>query len=110
MYCSDGLPNRTLKLSRSGRRPAELPVPLEASPRNHPYGHERVARFRRAFSIFGRSVREPQAHLVVLLGGEAGLRLGQMIGLEWTDLNRASDEARAECEDAEARHRATLRE
>jgi integrase len=33
------------------------------------------------------SVREPQAHLVVLLGGEAGLRRGEMIGLEWTDVN-----------------------
>src|SRR5258708_18663783 len=33
------------------------------------------------------SAREPQAHLVVLLGGEAGLRRGEMIGLEWTDVN-----------------------
>ena len=35
------------------------------------------------------SAREPQAHLVVLLGGEAGLRRGEMIGLEWTDVNLA---------------------
>jgi integrase len=27
------------------------------------------------------------AHLVVLLGGEAGLRLGEMIGLEWGDVD-----------------------
>ena len=33
------------------------------------------------------SAREPQAHLVVLLGGEAGLRRGEMIALEWTDVN-----------------------
>jgi integrase len=35
------------------------------------------------------SAREPQAHLVVLLGGEAGLRRGEMIALEWTDVNLA---------------------
>jgi integrase len=33
------------------------------------------------------STRESQAHLVVLLGGEAGLRCGEMIGLEWTDVD-----------------------
>jgi integrase len=27
----------------------------------------------------------PTAHLVALLGGEAGLRCGEMIGLEWSD-------------------------
>jgi len=30
---------------------------------------------------------EPQAQLVVLLGGEAGLRCGEMIGLEWKDVD-----------------------
>jgi len=30
------------------------------------------------------SARESQAELVVLLGGEAGLRCGEMIGLEWS--------------------------
>ena len=29
----------------------------------------------------------PTAHLVVLLGGEAGLRGGEMIGLEWGDVD-----------------------
>ena len=29
---------------------------------------------------------EPQAQLVILLGGEAGLRCGEMIGLEWKDI------------------------
>src|SRR5215471_18163033 len=33
------------------------------------------------------SAREPEARLIVLLGGEAGLRRGEMIGLEWTDLD-----------------------
>lgn len=33
------------------------------------------------------SVGEPQAQLVVLLGGEAGLRCGEMIGLEWKDVD-----------------------
>src|SRR3954468_23302358 len=30
---------------------------------------------------------EPQAQLVILLGGEAGLRCGEMIGLEWKDVD-----------------------
>ena len=30
---------------------------------------------------------EPNAYLVVLLGGEAGLRCGEMIALEWGDVN-----------------------
>lgn len=30
---------------------------------------------------------DPQAHLVVLLGGEAGLRCGEMMALEWTDVD-----------------------
>jgi integrase len=29
----------------------------------------------------------PTAHLVALLGGEAGLRCGEMIGLEWGDVD-----------------------
>jgi integrase len=29
----------------------------------------------------------PTAHLVTLLGGEAGLRCGEMIGLEWSDVD-----------------------
>lgn len=33
------------------------------------------------------SAREPQAQLIVLLGGEAGLRRGEMIGLEWSDID-----------------------
>ena len=30
---------------------------------------------------------DPRVHLVVLLGGEAGLRRGEMIALEWTDID-----------------------
>jgi integrase len=30
---------------------------------------------------------DPQAHLIVLLGGEAGLRCGEMMALEWTDVD-----------------------
>jgi len=40
--------------------------------------------FERLVEVSGR---EPQAELVVLLGGEAGLRRGEMIGLEWTDID-----------------------
>src|SRR5260221_14708740 len=38
------------------------------------------------------SAREPQAHLVLLLGGEAGLRGGGMIGLGWAGVNPAKRE------------------
>ena len=31
--------------------------------------------------------RDPQVYLVVLLGGEAGLRCGEMMALEWTDVD-----------------------
>lgn len=34
-----------------------------------------------------RARLDQQAHLVVLLGGEAGLRCGEMIGLEWLDID-----------------------
>ena len=32
---------------------------------------------------------DPQTHLIILLGGEAGLRLGEMIALEWVDVDLA---------------------
>jgi integrase len=32
-------------------------------------------------------VTDSQAHLIVLLGGEAGLRCGEMMALEWTDVD-----------------------
>jgi integrase len=30
--------------------------------------------------------KEPNAHLIVLLGGEAGLRCGEIMALEWDDV------------------------
>ena len=30
---------------------------------------------------------DPRAHLIVLLAGEAGLRLGEMVALEWRDID-----------------------
>ena len=30
---------------------------------------------------------DPRTHLAVLLGGDAGLRLGEILGLEWTDVD-----------------------
>jgi integrase len=30
---------------------------------------------------------DPRAHLVMLLGGDAGLRCGEMMALEWSDVN-----------------------
>ena len=33
------------------------------------------------------SALDPTAHLIVLLGGEAGLRCGEMIALEWSDVD-----------------------
>ena len=32
---------------------------------------------------------DPLTHLIVLIGGEAGLRLGEMIALQWTDVDLA---------------------
>lgn len=32
---------------------------------------------------------DPQSHLIILLGGEAGLRLGEMIALQWADVDLA---------------------
>jgi integrase len=32
-------------------------------------------------------ILDPRTHLIVLLGGEAGLRCGEMIALEWTDVD-----------------------
>jgi integrase len=43
------------------------------------------------FEDFDRLVRatedDPQAELIVLLGGEAGLRCGEIMALEWTDVD-----------------------
>jgi integrase len=35
-------------------------------------------------------VLDPRTHLIILLGGEAGLRCGEMIALEWTDVDLAN--------------------
>src|SRR5207342_212985 len=39
------------------------------------------------------------AHLIVLLGGEAGLRCGEMMALEWTDVDLAKRQLRVERSD-----------
>jgi integrase len=41
----------------------------------------------------------PNAHLIVLLGGEAGLRGGEMRALEWTDVDLAKRQLRVERND-----------
>ena len=46
------------------------------------------------FEEYGRLVdaagtRGPHTHAIALLGGEAGLRCGEIIGLEWTDVDLA---------------------
>jgi integrase len=38
----------------------------------------------------------PTAHLAVLLGGDAGLRLGEILGLEWGDLDLARNQLHVE--------------
>jgi integrase len=35
-------------------------------------------------------LHDARTHLIVLLGGEAGMRIGEMIALEWTDVDLAS--------------------
>ena len=37
--------------------------------------------------LLDASRSDPQAHLIVLLGGDAGLRCGEMMALEWTDVD-----------------------
>ncbi len=53
-----------------------------------PEGYAVVLRFR---GVRKRSVSEAaqdwRAYLIVLLGGEAGLRLGEMLALEWSDID-----------------------
>ena len=44
------------------------------------------------FDVYERLVEaacwtDPQTHLIILLGGEAGLRLGEMIALQWADVD-----------------------
>lgn len=56
-----------------------LPVPVPAASFLDFDEYERVIEIA--------ATDEPEAYLVVLLGGEAGLRCGEMMALEWTDLN-----------------------
>ena len=37
--------------------------------------------------VAAAKVTDPRAYLLVLLSGEAGLRLGEMVALEWTDID-----------------------
>ena len=46
------------------------------------YGFDEYERLVEAAKALG-----PVTHLIVLLGGEAGLRCGEIIGLEWRDVN-----------------------
>ena len=49
-------------------------------------GSRRIARSRR-IGVAATSSVDATAHLIVLLGGEAGLRCGEMIALEWRDVD-----------------------
>jgi integrase len=49
--------------------------------------------------LVGAAEREPQAQIVVLLGGEAGLRCGEMMPLEWTDVDLTKRQLRIERSD-----------
>ncbi len=44
--------------------------------------------YERLLTVAGK--RDAQAYLMVLLGGDAGLRLGEIIALEWRDLDLAA--------------------
>ena len=45
------------------------------------------------------AAHDKQAHLIVLLGGEAGLRCGEMMALEWTDVDLGKRQVRVERSD-----------
>jgi integrase len=56
-----------------------LPIP-KSSAHFHDFDeHERL--------VATAKVTDPQAYIVVLLGGEAGLRCGEMMALEWRDVD-----------------------
>lgn len=58
-----------------------LPTPKSAATFYDFAEYERLVATARSIS--------PTTHLIVLLGGEAGLRCGEMVGLEWRDVDLA---------------------
>jgi integrase len=52
-----------------------------------PKSHAAFYDFDQFERLVERARMDRQPHLVVLLGGEAGLRCGEMIGLEWLDID-----------------------
>ena len=57
----------------------QLPVPKRTAPFHDFDAFERLV--EAALQL------DPRAHLLVLLGGEAGLRCGEMMALEWADVD-----------------------
>ncbi len=75
-----------LKLAVKRRSIAALPCTVELL-KHTPSGGAQFydfEEFERLLAVAGRI--DPRTRLIVLLGGEAGLRLGEMLGLEWTDV------------------------
>src|SRR5438067_2202153 len=62
---------------RSGREERAPPSTRQGTSARRPFRHER----RIAVELHERAL------IAVLLGGDAGLRTGEMIALEWTDLD-----------------------
>ena len=59
-----------------------LPIPRTSTARFHDFDqYERLVEEARAI--------HPNTELIVLLGGEAGLRCGEIIALEWRDIDLA---------------------
>ena len=70
---------------------------MRALPLHSPYVLRKTSKSAASFYEFDEYARlveaaqsDSLAYLVVLLGGEAGLRCGEIMALEWTDIDHAS--------------------
>ena len=72
----------------SGNRPSELPcsIKLLKAPKSEASFHD----FEEFEQLLAVARSEVLAFLVVLLGGEAGLRCGEIMALEWNDIDFAN--------------------
>jgi integrase len=64
-----------------------MPCAIRLLPISKPSAH--FHDFNEYERVVEAAKKDPQAYLITLLGGEAGLRCGEMIALEWSDIDLA---------------------